>query len=669
MRVHQQILVVFLILPIVFPFLAVAGYPIHFEDAAGRAISIDQPPQKVVSIVPAVTEILFRIGAGDAVVGVTHHDTNPPEASEKSEIGGFFSPSLARIDALKPDTIFVSSLHETIASAYTGKDRVRLIQLPLKTLGNLYETIALLGTIFDRKEGADHLAAEIESELAHTAEKVSAIPVPERKRVIRLMGRTRIMAPGDDSFQNEMIRLAGGIPPDLGKKGAIVPVTLEEWKTFNPEFIYGCGGDRKAAEQLFDRPGWGDVEAVKNGRIRYFPCELTCRLSARSGYFVSCLAAALYGEQFASSAPVNPDEKLESKPVPLLLDYLDRAAVIESRVNDYVHKTLLVDLKTPMSAVSTLEGFREGIRFVGNSYSPPQVWGLYHHIGLEASRRQLLDSIGRNRSDTSLLFTGANMDNLSVQKQQFKKMVVYALVTAGVKSNAVRMAEDVGRFYEPGTINMVLLSNMQLTPRAMNRAIISATEAKSAALQDMDIRSAYTPLTHPATGTGTDNILVVEGTGTRIDNAGGHSKMGELIAKAVYAGVTEAVFRQNGLVQRRSVFHRLTERKISLFGLVGDCTCGLSESELAIELEHLLLEPEIAGFVESALAISDQYERGLISDISGFQAWCDQVASSISGKPVDKKLALDFSKPLPLVVKMAFEALLAGASSRTMMEK
>jgi iron complex transport system substrate-binding protein len=237
------------------------------------------------------------------------------------------------------------------------------------------------------------LAQEIRSELAHTAAKVSAIPDSERKRVVRLMGRNRVMAPGDDSFQNEMIRLAGGIPLELGKQGAIVPVTLEAWKRFNPQVIYGCGGDRKSVEKLFEHPGWGEVDAVQNGQIRYFPCELTCRLSSRTGYFVSCLAATLYGEKFASLPSMKPDEKLGSKPVSLPLEYVDKAEIVESRVNDYTHKTLVIHLNAPMSVTSTLEGYRDGIRFVGNSYSPPQVWGLYHHIGLEASRKQLLASI------------------------------------------------------------------------------------------------------------------------------------------------------------------------------------------------------------------------------------------------------------------------------------
>jgi adenosylcobinamide amidohydrolase len=411
------------------------------------------------------------------------------------------------------------------------------------------------------------------------------------------------------------------------------------------------------------------VDAVKNGRVNYFPCDLTCRLSTRAGAFVSFLASRIYADQFAGQPVPRPDGRVASRTVPLALTYVDSAEIVESLVNDTIHKTLLIHLAAPMAVASTLEGFREDIRHVGNSYSPPQVWGLYHRIGLDASREHLMRAIGRDRLDTSLLFTGADMDNLSVQRQQFKKMSVYALVTAGVRSNAVRMAEDTGAFYEPGTINMIILANMQLTPRAMHRAIISATEAKTAALQDLDIRSAYTPVDNPATGTGTDNIIVVEGVGSRIDNAGGHSRMGELIAKAVYAGVKEAVFKQNGIVAKRQLIQRLKDRRIDLPGMVGDCPCGLSRSQLIHALENLLLDPAYAGFMQAALAISDHYERGLVTDISRFQAWCDEIAATIAGKPGPGRQTVDFDQPLPQVVKMAFDALLNGVCGSVLQQE
>ncbi|MEZ4527142.1 MAG: adenosylcobinamide amidohydrolase [Desulfobacterales bacterium] len=641
----------------------VFSWPVSFQDANNRRITIEKKPQRAVSLVPAVTELIFAIGAGDSVQGVTYHDTYPPEAVHKPCVGGFFSPSPDLIRAQNPELIFVSDLHKEVTAVFKDQP-VHLVRVSLNSLPDLSKTIALLGQIFQQEEKAAQLSAAIDAQLKHTAQKTAHIAPAERKRVIRLMGRDQVMTPGDDSFQNEMIRLAGGIPPALGKSGSIVPVTLAEWQKFNPQVIYGCGDDRKTAESILNQPGWKDVDAVKNGKIFYWPCDLTCRLSSRTAYFVSWLSARIYREAFEKSPRIVQDRLLGSKAVSIDLPYVKSAEIAESSLYDFVHKTLLITFGKAMSVSSTLEGFRENILCAGNSYSPPQVWDLNHRIGLDVSRRKLLESLKKDAEDTSLLFTGADMDNLSVQKQSFQEMTVYALVTAGVESNALRMSQDTGAYYEPGTINMILMSNRKLTPRAMNRAIISATEAKTAALWDMDIRSSQTPLNNPATGTGTDNIIVVQGDGAVIDNAGGHCKLGELIAKAVYAGVQEAVFRQNGLVQKRSVFQRLKERNISLHGMAAACECGMEKGNISADLEKLLLLPYYAGFMETALSLSDAYERGQVEDTAAFQAWCDRISEEIAGKAIEKKQEFSLAEPLPHVLEMAFKALLNGIAAQ-----
>jgi len=254
------------------------------------------------------------------------------------------------------------------------------------------------------------------------------------------------------------------------------------------------------------------------------------------------------------------------------------------------------------------------------------------------------------------------MDNLAVEKARFKEMEVYALVTAGVRSNAMRMSEDEGRFYEPGTINIIILPNMELTPRAMARAIICATEAKTAALQDLDVRSRYTPLVNQATGTGTDNIIVVQGTGIRINNAGGHSKMGELIAKAVYSGVKEAVYRQDGLIASRNIFQRLKERGIGISELISvdQCECSVEKGDLSGGLEGVLLQPEYASFVLSSLATRDDYERGLVTDLGANKSLCKKVAEKIAGQRIGDMMDLVAIDNIPPVLKMTLNAILNG---------
>ena len=270
-------------------------------------------------------------------------------------------------------------------------------------------------------------------------------------------------------------------------------------------------------------------------------------------------------EEFSEQeSQVRQDSIRKEREIDLPLDYIRNAAVVTSSCRDFANKTLVVDFKTPQDILSTLEGYRQDVTMVGNHYVPPPLWKIAFVNGLPTLQKDICRILGRPSFSSSLMFTGADMDNLSIQSREFKKMQVYGLVTAGVKSNAVRMGKDEGRFYESGTINIIIMSNMQLSKRAMTRAMITVTEAKTAALSDLDVRSTYTPRQNQATGTGTDNIIIVGGRGQKIDNAGGHSKMGELIAKAVYAGVREAVKKQNGLVATRSVFQRLKERNMNL---------------------------------------------------------------------------------------------------------
>lgn len=637
--------------------------PVTLTDSAGTTVVLEKAPERVVSLVPSLTEMIFRLGAGDCLVGLTYHDTLPPEVNQKVIVGGFLTPSLTHLEALDPDVIFLSPLHQEVRDHFAGQS-CRLIDLECRSIADLYRNIETLGGIFDRPAEAGEIVAQIRNELQHITRKIEKIAPENRRRVMRIMGREQLMTPGEDSFQNEFIRAAGGIPPQFGKKGQVVEVTLEEWQRFDPQVIYGCGGDRELVEKVLVKPGWKDVTAVRTGRIHYFPCALTCRASVHTGDFVAWLAATIYDEEFTGEKTrVSEDKQLRTRPLEVPLSYVRSARVDETRIFDFPNKTLVVEFKEPMRVTSTLEGERQGIVAVGNHYTPPPCWGIAHRLGLEESRSRICKALGKTRENSSFLFTGADMSNLSVQKAEFKAMAVYALVTAGVESNAVRMAEDEGRFYEPGTINVVVMTNMKLSARARTRAIISATEAKTAALQDLDVRSAASPLRHQATGTGTDEILVVEGRGLPIDNTGGHCKMGELIARSVYAGVREAVYRQNGIADRRSVFRRMQERHLDLHGLLSRCDCPAYQDNLRqglVRLEELLLQPRYASFIEAAFALSDAYERGQVTDLASFETWCRSIADEIAGRWIEAWKDYVTTPEIPVVVKMALNALLNG---------
>jgi len=88
-------------------------------DAKGKTVAIERIPRRVVSLVPSMTEILFKLGVGDLVRGITYHDVHLPELSGKKIIGGFFEPSVSAIEAVNPDMIILSSIHNEVKEKFS----------------------------------------------------------------------------------------------------------------------------------------------------------------------------------------------------------------------------------------------------------------------------------------------------------------------------------------------------------------------------------------------------------------------------------------------------------------------------------------------------------------------------------------------------------------------
>ena len=141
------------------------------------------------------------------------------------------------------------------------------------------------------------------------------------------------------------------------------------------------------------------------------------------------------------------------------------------------------------------------------------------------------------------------MNNLAFCVKSFRDRTVCCMATGGV-GNALRSGVDTAYWMEKngeyvnvsGTINIILITNVNLSDGAMARSIITSTEAKTAALQDMDARSSISP-SNQATGTGTDNMIIISGNNIEepIKSTGGHTKVGELIGITTKIAVEETI--------------------------------------------------------------------------------------------------------------------------------
>ncbi|BCB95961.1 hypothetical protein JZK55_08830 [Dissulfurispira thermophila] len=246
--------------------------------------------------------------------------------------------------------------------------------------------------------------------------------------------------------------------------------------------------------------------------------------------------------------------------IPLPAELGAKAFVLKGEREGLWEKSLIVKFPERRRVLSTNDGFVDA-RAVVNHSAHPELWKRVcqemktkDEVGGKVYSRKIQERIaerlGIRSEDIAQMATAADMDNLAVVTKTLKPFVVTALVTAGAKTNALRTGVDEGTHVEgdvpKGTVNIIILTNARLTDGAMARAIITATEAKTAAFEDLKVPSSYTKDVQ-ATGTGTDSVIVVSGTkGPQVTYTGGHSRIGELIGKAVYEAVVEAIGKQNG---------------------------------------------------------------------------------------------------------------------------
>jgi adenosylcobinamide amidohydrolase len=235
----------------------------------------------------------------------------------------------------------------------------------------------------------------------------------------------------------------------------------------------------------------------------------------------------------------------------LNLELIDvTAKIIYHRYDRVLLNSVLVSFQDKRHVLSTEDGTKD-VRNIANVYIPNPFSGKIMTLTkYRKFSRRLPATLGFRRNDITFISTGVDMEKLAFCEQSFGDFHVCCIATAGALNNALRTGVDEGQWIEkessflpkPGTINIILLTNVSLSCGAMARAIMTATEAKTAALQDLNYRSTPSPQLQ-ATGTGSDSMIVVSGEhpDILIRHTGGHTKMGELIGVATKKAVTEAL--------------------------------------------------------------------------------------------------------------------------------
>ncbi len=276
-------------------------------DDMGYSLNLTSPPERIVSLAPSNTEILFAIGAGDKVVGVTDFCSYPYnftawiEAGNMSSIGSYNNPSVEPIVALSPDLVFATqrSLEATDSLRNLGYN---VLVLEPGIMEEVLQDILLVGRATDRYSEA----LELENELRQRIDEVSnqAATATSKPKVYNEIWAEPLMSAGPDTFIDELITLAGGENVFHDATTRWPAVSSESVIEKNPDVMVfpdkymGRAHFTETMEDVTNRPGWNLISAVQNGAIYEIDSDIISRAGPRLADALEILAKMIHPEIF-----------------------------------------------------------------------------------------------------------------------------------------------------------------------------------------------------------------------------------------------------------------------------------------------------------------------------------------------------------------------------------
>jgi iron complex transport system substrate-binding protein len=262
-------------------------------DALGRSPALSGNHNRIVSLVPAVTEILFAIGAGEKVVGVTEYCDFPMEARTRTVVGGFSGATVSMeiVRSLEADLVILSAeMHARVVSLLDELGVSSFAVEPVN-FSQVYDTIALLGDICGCADGAAKVIAEMQRKIAAAGQRVQG---REKPAVFWLLSLDPLMTAGQGTFITEALKLAGG-------NNAFEDIS-EKWPLVSPEQIllrkvdWILYGNDLGEVSLSSEGFWKLVPAVSDGRLASVNADLLYRYGPRLADGVELISRIIHGE-------------------------------------------------------------------------------------------------------------------------------------------------------------------------------------------------------------------------------------------------------------------------------------------------------------------------------------------------------------------------------------
>jgi iron complex transport system substrate-binding protein len=272
-------------------------YPLTLTDGTGQSFTFEKAPERIVSTSPAETEILFALGLGDKIVGVSDFDNYPAETKEKTKVGSITKPNEETLVGLTPDFVVTGiSMPTEVVQKLRGL-KLNLFQTNPKTVDDIMNDILTFGKITDRQAEAGQIVDSMKADIQKVKDAVAGVKPEDKQKVYVEFAPGWTVGKGE--FMDELIQIAGGINV-AGDTEGWNQISEEKIVQADPDvilFTLGVTDDQsgKTLEEIIrGRSGWDKIKAIQNDRVIGVDQDVLSRPGPRITEGLLAVAKAIY---------------------------------------------------------------------------------------------------------------------------------------------------------------------------------------------------------------------------------------------------------------------------------------------------------------------------------------------------------------------------------------
>jgi len=269
-------------------------------DDLGRSITIKGIPQRIISLSPSNTEIVYALGLEDKLVGVTTYDNYPAAAQDKPKVSEYSNVDMEKVLSAKPDLILASTIHKNDVIPAFEKLGIAVLTLEAETVDGTIRDIELLGQLCGKSREAETLVARLKDRIQTITDKTSQLTTSQKPRVFFLTWHDPLWTAGSATVIDELMAKAGGvnIAADLNGHSQI---DLESVIERNPQIIFvmsSMGDQDTSYNYIKGEPRFQATEALKNNQVYKVNSDIFGRTTPRLVDGLETMAKLIHPEIF-----------------------------------------------------------------------------------------------------------------------------------------------------------------------------------------------------------------------------------------------------------------------------------------------------------------------------------------------------------------------------------